>query len=214
MRTRHQRRAGIKGLYGIADAHAFDGDPVRLAGLYLQAGCQLIQLRCKGWSDADALLAAREIRRLSDQWLFIVNDRPIVAVESDADGVHMGQTDAPTRAVRAHLGPHRLIGRSTNAIEHIDSTEKGADYLAFGPVFHTGNVSRPKQVVGLKRLALARSLTQLPLVAIGGITPETIDDIIATGSDGWAVIGAVAKAPDPIIAARHLTRAPRPTQGR
>lgn len=214
MFTRSERVEAIAGLYGIADATAFDGDPVRLAAIYIESGCRVIQLRCKSLSDADALIAARAIRQLTDDVAFIVNDRPQVAVAAAADGVHLGQTDAATAQVREVVGPDRLIGRSTNAIEHIAHAEKGADYLAFGPVFGTGNISRPKQVVGLERLAQARTLTRLPLVAIGGITAENLDQVVNTGCDSWAVIGAVAADADPLTAAGLLIRAPRPRPGR
>jgi thiamine-phosphate pyrophosphorylase len=214
MLTRIDRVAAIKGLYGIADATAFDGDPVRLAAIYIETGCTVIQLRCKHLSDTDALIAARAIRRLDPHVAFIVNDRPHVAVESGADGVHLGQTDAPTTHVRGIVGPDRLIGRSTNALDQIAHAEDGADYLAFGPVFDTGNISRPKHTMGVERLSTARGLTRLPLVAIGGITADTLDQVVQTGCDSWAVIGAVAAADAPLSAAGLLIRAPLPRPGR
>jgi thiamine-phosphate diphosphorylase len=205
----------VHGLYGIADSAASHDDPVRLAAHLLTAGCSVVQLRCKGWSNAETLRAAVEVRALCvhHHALFIVNDHPQVAVEADAHGVHLGQTDADTEEVRSMVGPNRLIGRSTNALAQISATSARADYLAFGPIFSTPHLSRPKNVVGIAQLRAARHLTSLPLVAIGGITARNLRQVIEAGADAWAVIGAIALADDPVRAARALRTPPsRPSR--
>ena len=205
----------VLGLYGIADSQASRDDPVRLASHLLSAGCTVIQLRCKGWSNTEILRAAVEIRALCahHRALFIVNDHPDVALEAGAHGVHLGQTDADTVQVRATIGPHRLIGRSTNATHQIATAAVGADYLAFGPVFTTPHLSRPKNVVGVDQLRAARRLTSLPLVAIGGIDALNLQQVVDAGADAWAVIGAIALADDPVRAAQAL-RTPLRLPGR
>ena len=199
----------IRGLYGIADGSS--GDPVRLGALMLEGGCRLVQLRCKGWAPEDVLVAARELRLRTHLYdaVLIVNDDPEVAVAADADGVHLGATDLDVEAARRIVGD-RLIGRSTNDPAQIREALRGADYVAFGPVWETKNVSRPKAVRGVEWLAVARRLVPegVPLVAIGGITAERLDEVRAAGADAWAVIGAIAGAPDPVAATRDLLGPP------
>jgi thiamine-phosphate diphosphorylase len=204
---RRLRQERLHGLYGIANALDEQDDPTRLAAQMLEGGCRVIQLRCKTWSLSAITAAAREIATRCREYeaLFIVNDHPNVALEAQADGVHLGQLDADTVSVRQVLGEELLIGRSTNALEQIEQTLQGADYLAFGPVFATSNLSHPKHTQGLSKLGEARSAVQgIPLVAIGGITPNRLAAVQATGVDAWAVISAISGASDPVAATRSL----------
>jgi len=211
MTARTEVKARVRGLYGIADARASSGDPVRMAAWLLEGGCRLVQLRCKEWAFDDILAAARRVRVLCDAHgaTFIVNDRPEIAVAAAADGVHVGQLDADAETARRVVGPDRIVGRSTNDPEQVRHALVGADYVAYGPVYATPNLSRPKTVRGLEGLATARAAVpgDIPLVAIGGITAKRIVEVRATGADAWAVIGAVASAADPVEAVRALVRA-------
>lgn len=208
--AREALRRRIRGLYGMADAGA--GDPVALGAALLEGGARVVQLRCKGWSDDDVLRAARELvgRCAAHGALCIVNDSAEIAVAAGAHGVHVGQTDGPSGPIRRLLGPDRLLGRSTNDPDQIDEAVREADYVAFGPIFPTPNLSRPKPVQGLDalRAVRARVPAEVPLVAIGGITAERLPALRAAGADAWAVIGAVATAPDPVAATRVLLGAP------
>ena len=201
-------RPQIQGLYGIADATASDGDPVRVAAAMLEGGCRLLQLRCKGWNTTDIERAARElsVRCRAVGAIFIVNDHPEVAVASNAHGAHVGQLDAPASEVRRILGPHRIFGRSTHSVAHIEAALEEADYIAFGPVWATPNGGRDKPVRGLSNLAAARRAVPLtvPLVAIGGITPERLPQIRALRVSAWAVIGAICSSEAPVAATREL----------
>ena len=197
----------IRGLYGIADADAAGGDPERLAVQMLEGGCRLLQLRCKGWAASDTLVVARALvprcRELGAT--LIINDVPEVAAASGADGVHVGQTDGPSPHIRHRLGPGRLLGRSANRLEELGAARDGADYVAFGPLYDTANLSRPKPVQGPALLIRARAIVpaHIPLVAIGGITTERLGELRAQ-ADAWAVIGAIAGADDPVAATRML----------
>jgi len=203
MSLRVEVRSRIRGLYGIADSSS---DPERLGAQLLEGGCRLIQLRCKNWEHADIhrVAAALAPRCRAAEATFIVNDHPDIALAVDADGVHVGQTDASTLDVRQIVGPDRIIGRSTNAIGEIERTLVGADYLAFGPMFPTRNLSRPKGVQGLDLLRIARTMVQIPLVAIGGIDASALPAVRRAGADSWAVIGAIGNASDPVAATRAL----------
>lgn len=167
-----------------------------------------MQLRCKGWPLDEVERAARELagRCVAGGATFVVNDWPEVAVAVDADGVHVGATDGPTDEVRRVLGPDRILGRSTNDPAAVPAAAASSDYVAFGPLYGTTNLSRPKSVQGLSRLVEVRRLVpaHVPLVGIGGITAERLSEVRAAGADAWAVIGAVTGAPDPVAATRAL----------
>lgn len=194
----------VRGLYGIAGGE----DPEAIGRALLAGGCRLVQLRCKGW-DADAIVAVG--RRLRTHCsavgaLLIGNDDPEIAAAMGADGIHLGQTDGPIDRARRCL-PNGFVGRSTHTLEDVAAAHaEGADYLGFGPVFDTPNLSRPKPVRGLDALREVRHATRLPLVAIGGITADNLDSVRAAGADAWAVIAAVAAAADPVAATRALIR--------
>ena len=216
--TRAAVRESVVGLYGIADAAASGNDPARLCAALLAGGCRLIQLRCKGWPYDDTLRAARAIRAQTREVgaAFVVNDDPHLALEAEADGLHLGQLDGPIGAARAVAGD-RWIGRSTNDLEQVAAAvAEGADYVAFGPVFATSNISRPKTVRGLERLTAARRTVPrgIPLVAIGGITADRLSQVVGAGADSWAVIGAIAGAEDPVAATRALISAAGDPRGR
>ena len=201
-------QAHIHGLYGIADATASAGDPVRLGAAMLEGGCRLLQLRCKGWSPADIERAARDLstRCRAVGATFIVNDHPSIAVAADAHGAHVGQLDASAAEVRRILGPDRIFGRSTHSVAQLHEALEEADYIAFGPVWSTPNGGREKPVRGLEQLAAARREVPLhvPLVAIGGITPQRLPQVKALRVSAWAVIGAICSSDTPVEATRAL----------
>lgn len=183
----------IRGLYAIADA-SLSPDVESAARALVAGGARLLQVRCKGWPEDDVLRVVRALVPAcrAAGCTLIVNDHPAVAAAADADGVHVGPTDGAASEVRAIVGPDRIVGRSTGAADH-PHPELDADYLAFGPVFPTPRLSRPKEVVGLRGLVRARAVVVgRPLVAIGGITADNLALVRATGVDAWAVIGALA----------------------
>lgn len=207
MNPRRETHTRIRGLYGMADAGTFD-DPVRLGALLLEGGCRLVQLRCKGWALPDIECAAQELaaRCRAVGATFLVNDHPEIAAAVDADGVHVGQTDADAPTVRRVLGDARILGRSTNDLAQLEVAMRHADYVAFGPVFATANLSRPKQVRGLAALVRARQIVgqRMPLVAIGGIDPHNLESVREAGPDAWAVISAISGSKDVVASVRAL----------
>ena len=202
-------RVRVRGLYGIADATASGGDPEALGRALLEGGCRLIQLRCKGWLQADLLRVARVLRAQCHAVgaTFIVNDSAEVAVEADADGVHIGALDGDPALARRVLGPNRILGVSSNTPSVAAALAEVADYVAFGPLWATANDDgRQKPPRGTEALAQARARIPAgtPLVAIGGITTERLPAVIGGGANAWAVIGAIAGAPDPVAATAAL----------
>jgi thiamine-phosphate diphosphorylase len=173
-------------------------DPVELARTMLEAGVRVMQLRLKDACGRDFLKAARDIAELCrpSGATLLVNDRIDIAMLSGAAGVHLGQTDIPLRAARKLIGPDRIIGISTAGVEQARVAEEGgADYIGFGPMY-PGGAKHNAAGRGLAMLREVRAAVGLPIVAIGGITEQTVPELIAAGADAAAIISDVVYAPD------------------
>ena len=137
--------------------------------------------------------------------LFIVNDRCDLALAVDADGVHLGQDDFPYLEARKALGSEKIIGLSThNAAQVKEANALTPDYIGFGPIFTPASKHDHDPIVGLDGLRLIRTLTTLPVFAIGGIQLDQARSVVETGANGIAVISAVLNAPDITKAVRDL----------
>jgi thiamine-phosphate pyrophosphorylase len=134
----------------------------------------------------------------------IVNDRPSVAAEAGADGVHVGQEDMPVAEVRELIGPDMLIGLSTHTPEQIDAIDASlVDYIGVGPIHETP--TKPgRAAVGLELIRHARAHAAVPFFAIGGLDAGNIPDAVAAGAERVCVLRAIAAAEDPEQAARAL----------
>ena len=129
--------------------------------------------------------------------LFIVNDRCDLALAVDADGVHLGQDDLPYADARKVLGPDKVIGLSTHNEHQVREADRlGPDYIGFGPIFKPGSKLYHDPLVGIAGLRRVRSLTTLPIFAIGGIQAKQTGEVIRAGADGVAVISAILIASD------------------
>lgn len=172
----------------------------------LQGGVDAVQLREKTIADDDLMNLARTLREWTREAgaLFIVNDRPDIAVLSDADGVHVGQDDLPVREARRIIGPDKLIGVSTHSIQQArQAVLDGADYLGIGPVFASGT-KQFDHLAGLDYVREAAAEISLPWFPIGGITVENAGDVMTAGATRIAVSGAIGGAVDIAGAARRL----------
>ena len=200
----------VRGLYGMVDLTVGAPPAEVLATALLDGGARVLQLRMKG-SGAGAMLATvaalRPLCRRRDAVL-IVNDRLDVALAGGADGVHLGQDDLPLSAARRLAPRGFLIGVSTHdEAQALAAVEGGADYLGFGPVFSTGTKANPDPVVGLAALAALCKRVAIPVVAIGGISLDTVGEVVAAGAAAAAIIAAINRAFDPAAAARRVTEA-------
>lgn len=195
-------------LYVITDTRIGKGrSHAEIARLAIAGGAGIIQLRDKVCSRDNLIRVGREIADIAKETgtLFIVNDLPEVALACGADGVHIGQGDLPVTVVRKIAARPFIIGVSVSTPAEAErAVSDGADYLAASPVFPTGSKTDARGFCGLEGIRKIRSVTRLPLVAIGGIGPENARDVIKAGADGIAVISAVVGAPDITVAAREL----------
>lgn len=122
----------------------------------------------------------------------------------DADGVHLGQNDLPITFARKILGPGKIIGISTHSREEALSAQTdGADYIGFGPIFHS-TTKDAGPIQGIENIRAVKSAINIPIIAIGGIAAENISAVMRAGADGVAVVSAVLGASDKKKAAATL----------
>ena len=162
--------------------------------LAIECGVRLFQYRNKTESMLNSYHKGLVLRKLAfdSGSTFIVNDRCDLAMALDADGVHLGQDDLLLELARSIMGKEKIIGISTHRPEEIETANKGgADYLGFGPIFPTISKADHEPVVGIEGLKRVRSLTSLPIFAIGGISLESIPFIQKAGGNGIAVASVV-----------------------
>ncbi len=191
-------------LYLVCEAYPGGREPEDLLRPALQAGVDVVQLREKHGDERDIVRAGRAFRRMCDAYdaLFIVNDRPELAIACGADGVHVGQDDADPAEVRRMVGHDALIGLSTHSVEQIERAHD-VDYISVGPVHATP--TKPEYAeVGLRLVRHAAAHAAFPFFAIGGIDLDTVDEVLAAGAERVAVVRAIRDADDPGAAARAI----------
>ena len=175
----------------------------------LRGGVDLVQLRDKDSTDAEIVEAGRELRELCHRHgaLFLVNDRPDLAVACGADGVHVGQDDMPVDDARAIVGRERIVGTSTHSSDQVDAAEASdADYYAVGPVFETPT-KEGRPATGWDLIAYAAGRATKPWFAIGGIDADAASSAAAAGAERAVVVRAIRDADDPEAAARAIRTA-------
>jgi thiamine-phosphate pyrophosphorylase len=182
-------------------------DSLIVAEAALEAGAPTLQVRLKSGTDADryrlAALVAERCRAAAATCL--VNDRADLAVAIDADGVHVGADDLPVPAVRRIVGPHALVGgtaRDPDVARRL--VDEGVNYLGVGPTFATASKAGLPDPIGVSGVAAVVEAVDVPVIAIAGISADRVEEVLATGAWGVAVIGAVADAPDPHTATHDL----------
>lgn len=204
-RTPSEARRLLKGYYFITDCgltrQGIDRDTMDA----LRAGVTVVQYRRKDGSSRLLLEEARELRSLTHGVCFLINDRLDIALASDADGVHLGQSDLPAAIARKLLGPDRIIGVTVRSVEEARLAEaSGADYVGVGAIFATTTKRDAGPPAGLDLIRRIRQAVSLPIAAIGGITKENAPGVIAAGANMVCAISAVVSDPHPEDAARRF----------
>ena len=190
-----QRQKSIDfSLYGIVDCAWLRGrDLAAVIEAAIAGGVTVVQYRDKASPGRVLFANALTARKVcaAHRVPFIVNDRVDIALAVRADGVHVGQEDLPVAVVRRMVGPEVLVGASAGTVQQaIEAVAEGADYLGVGAIFPTA--SKPEaDPASLEILRQIRRQTSCPVVAIGGITPERVAEVLAAGAHGVAVISAL-----------------------
>jgi thiamine-phosphate pyrophosphorylase len=178
-------------------------------GAALEGGVDWVQIREKTAPAQDLYEMALSLGRLcrANHAGLMVNDRADVALAAGASGVHLARRSLPVSAARAIMSPGRLVGLSVHTLaEAVEAEKAGADYVTFGSVFPTR--SHPGQAgQGVKALAEVVRAVNIPVLAIGGITGANLQEVLATGCAGIAIISAILIAPSPREAAAELRSA-------
>jgi thiamine-phosphate pyrophosphorylase len=173
-----------------------------------RAGVDIVQLREKHLDDRSLLARAAVARDAAHAGggLFVLNDRPDLALACDADGVHVGQDDVPAAVARRIVGPDRLVGLSTHAPEELAATAgEPVDYVSAGPVEPTPTKpGRPG--TGLEYVRLAAERSPHPFFVTGGVSPATLPVIAAAGATRFVVVRALTEAADAAAVAGELRR--------
>ena len=192
--SRRDKVERISGLYVILDRQFLLGrDEVDVARQIIEGGARVIQLRDKQSKKGELLLVAQRLRELCSQTgvIFIVNDYLDLAMAVDADGLHVGQEDLPLSIIRKELPIDRIVGCSVKTLSQAKKAQtEGADYIAVGSIFPT-TTKREATVVGVDMLKELKRTVSTPVVAIGGINQNNVDEVVAAGADAIAVISAV-----------------------
>lgn len=194
-------------LYAVTDRHWLEGRTLHeVVKESLEGGVTFVQLREKKLDEEHFLEEAKDLKELCREYHvpFVINDNVEIAIEMDADGVHVGQSDMEAGDVRAKLGPDKMIGVSAQTVEQaVMAEQNGADYLGVGAVFPTGSKADALEVSHDTLKAICKAV-KIPVIAIGGISKENILELSGSGVCGIAVISAIFAKDDIEEAAREL----------
>ncbi len=195
-------KKNLQGLHAIVDN-------VAIAREVLIGGARIVQFRHKTATAREFLRIARELRKIAREShaLFIINDRADIAYIVDADGVHLGQGDLPVGEARKIVGKGRIIGVSTHSMEEaLSAVNDGADYIGFGPVFATASKEKALPPRGIDALKNVTSQVSIPVIAIGGIHEDTLQQVLKAGAQGVAMISELASAKDVVQKTRAIQK--------
>ncbi len=183
---RQARLARLRGIYAIVG----DVDPLERAVAAVAGGAGVVQVRMKSSPAGEVLSAARAIvEQCRDRALVIVNDRADLALLSGADGVHVGDEDLGPAEARRLVGEALLVGRSCRTLEDARAAlAAGADHVGFGPLFGTRTKAIAVPPRGLDALREVAAALPAPVVAIGGITLDSVAEVAAAGAAAAAIV--------------------------
>ena len=194
-------------LYAITDRHWLNGRSLReVVKESLDGGVTFLQLRDKNSDDETFLQEAAELQKLCRDYKvpLIINDNVEIALKMNADGVHVGQNDMEAGDVRAKLGEDKIVGVSARTVEQaLLAQERGADYLGVGAAFPTSSKDDAAEVTHETIKAICDAV-DIPVIAIGGITKDNVQELSGCGLCGVAVISAIFAKPDIKKAAAEL----------
>lgn len=177
------------GIYAIISNPAMAYEDV--AEVFADEKISYVQLREKNLDDRKLITLARRLKNIFNGTVtrFIINDRPDIALIVGADGIHLGQDDMTYHDAKAIVGNNVHIGLSTHNLTQLnEALLLNPTYVGFGPIFATTTKAKPDPVVGTTLLSEAVKIATVPLVAIGGIFPENIDEVLKTGAKNICMV--------------------------
>ena len=194
------RRSKLKEIdfYLITDSGLSKNGILHDVEMAVEAGCKIVQYREKNKETKPMVEEAIEIKILcDDNALLLINDRIDVALAVDADGVHIGQDDMPIEIARELLGKDKIIGLTVHNVEEaVDAEKKGADYVGLSPIFVTSTKKDAGEACGVPMITEVKKHISIPVVVIGGITGENIEEVMKAGADSAVAISDVITVDD------------------
>ena len=199
----------FSGLYVIIDPSFINSkDPVNIAQQVLDGGANIIQLRNKADNIRETVDWAIKISELCNSYnaFFIVNDRVDIAIISNSDGVHLGQRDISPDHVKKITDKDLIIGSSNATKKEIEeSNNNSCDYIAVGSIYSTDTKTNTRPA-SLNLLVEAKKISRKPIVAIGGIKENNIEEVLETGVDSVCMVTAITLSKDPQKATERFTK--------
>ncbi len=197
-------------IYFITDSTHYEKEEfLKRVERALQGGVTLIQLREKERTSREYLELANEVHEISKKYNvpLIIDDRLDIAMASDAEGVHLGQSDLPVGIARRLFGRDKIIGATAKTVyQAVKAYEQGADYLGVGAIFPT--TTKVKTILTSKETLYDICMSvPIPVNAIGGLTPDNIDILKDIPIAGVCAVSAIMKAEDPFKASKLLSEA-------
>jgi thiamine-phosphate pyrophosphorylase len=189
----------VKGYYFITDSKLSLAGNERDVLCAVSCGVEVVQYRNKNAETRQMYEEALRLRRICQDCgsIFLINDRVDIALATDADGVHLGQSDMPCLAARKLLGYEKIIGVTVhNLAEALLAESIGADYLGVSPIFQTATKPDAGKPAGISLIEEIRATVDIPLIAIGGIDHSNAIDVIRAGADGLCAISSVVAKED------------------
>ena len=188
-------------LYAVTDRSWLkkNEDLTSVCKTVLENGATFLQIREKDLDEETFEQEAEALKQLCAKYHipFVVNDSVEIALDIDADGVHVGQSDIKGRDIRSMIGNEKILGISAGTVEEAVAAEKaGADYIGVGAVFDTSTKKNARSLTMEKLKEISESVS-IPVVAIGGISASNIMELINSGVDGVAVVSAIFAAENP-----------------
>ncbi len=185
-------------LYVLISSNIAKKSVKETARLVIDGGADAVQLREKTISDRKFISLAREVRDITTKRgsLLIINDRVHVVRKVNADGIHLGQQDMSALEARNIIGDEKIIGVSTHSITQARQAQKdGADYIAIGPIYPTSTKGHEPSV-GIEIIHEISEAVSIPIIAIGAITLENLDEVLKAGASRIAVCSAIIGSKD------------------
>jgi thiamine-phosphate pyrophosphorylase len=201
METKTQRLTafGKIDIYPVISSEFCAGrSPIYVLEQIAEGGARIVQLREKNMTKIDLAPLAREFRRICDRYgmLLIMNDHVDIAIETGADGVHLGQDDMLLGDARK-AAPELILGCSTHSKEEaLKAQDDGADYINLGPIFATQTKTTGYNPLGMEILKSVPSLLRIPFTVMGGIKEKHIPDLVALGAGRIAMVTEITTAED------------------
>lgn len=202
-----KRRLDVS-LYLVTDPHGLSATIESIVEEAIGGGVSLVQIREKEADSRTFYCRALALKKVTDAYQIplIINDRLDIMLATDADGVHLGQSDLPIKEARRILGDGKIIGASAHSVkEALQAEQEGADYIGAGAIFAT-DTKKDTSVMALETLCAICDAVSIPVVAIGGITAENMHYFKEAGIAGIAVSSAILHSQNPRLAAGELKR--------